>query len=134
MAKDQLVHGGNRRVTDHREDIQEGKGVKYLLLILCLFLVSCQTCRVTSCEDARYWASQGHATRIMVYRVGIDGRVAGLGRWDYHAQAQALVGDQWRWVSGHGLSDYPEYTIDGEVYEWQPSIYEAFLRKEGEYH
>ena len=116
----------------------KGKGMKHLCLLLAAFLLclcACQTCRVASCEDARCWASQGHETRIMVYKVGIDGKVAGLGRWDYHAQAQVLVNDRWLWVSGHGLSDYPSYTVENnEMYEWQPSIYEAFLRQQGAYH
>lgn len=127
---------------DHRADpavlAERESAVKVLpiffLLLLCLFLVSCQTCRVTSCEDARYWASQGHETRIAVYRVGIDGKIAGLGRWDYHAQAQALVGDRWLWISWHGLSEHPTYHIDDEIYYWQPSIYEAFLKQKGAYH
>lgn len=107
------------------------KLIPILLLILCL--TSCTTCRVTSCEDAKRYSSQGYETRIVVYKVGVDGKFAGLGRWDYHAQAQVLIGDKWYWISS-GLSEVSTYTIkDNEMYYWQPSIYEAYLKQQGAY-
>ena len=100
------------------------------LCILLFFLLSCSTCRLTSIQDAKYYQSQGYEVRIAVYQVGLDGLIAGLGQWEYHAQAQVLVNGQWKWVSG-GLQDEPEYTVDGEIYYWDAGIYEAYLRMQG---
>jgi hypothetical protein len=48
--------------------------------------------------------------------------------WEYHAQAQVLVNGEWKWVDGT-LNDEPEYSIDGEIYYWDVSIYEMFLKQ-----
>lgn len=63
-----------------------------------------------------------------MYKVGLDGLIAGLGMWTHHAQAQVKVDGTWKWVS-NGLQDNPDYTIDGEIYYWQPDIYEMFLKQ-----
>lgn len=48
--------------------------------------------------------------------------------WTHHAQAQVKVNGEWKWV-GNGIQDEPEYSIDGEIYYWQVSIYEMFLKQ-----
>lgn len=75
----------------------------------------------------------GYETRILVYRVGLDGKIMGLGIWDFHAQCQVKVGDEWKWSSGGILEDNPEYSMDGEVYEWQTKIYKGMLQQQGKY-
>jgi hypothetical protein len=106
-----------------------------LLLIICvsLALASCQTCRVTSVEDAKHYRSQGYEVRIAVYRVGLDGKLMGLGIWEYHAQAQAKVNGEWLWIDGNILSEKPTYTIDNDIWYWQPEIYEAVLKQNNAY-
>jgi hypothetical protein len=98
------------------------------LAIILFFLLSCSTCRLTAIQDAKSYPQ--YETRIAVYRVGLDGLIAGLGMWTHHAQAQVLVNGEWKWVS-NGLQDEPEYTIDGEIYYWDVSIYEGYLRMMG---
>jgi hypothetical protein len=95
-----------------------------LILITFLFLTSCQTCREVSIRDAAKYSQLGYQTRIVVYEVGLDGKIAGLGLWKFHAQAQYFDGE-WKWVGGQ------DYTIDGKVYYWQPEIYKAVIEKEG---
>lgn len=107
--------------------------MKTLVAIGVLFLLtSCSTCRVTSIEDAKYYQSQGYPVRIAVYRVGTDGKVMGMGMWTHHAQAQVLVGSEWKWVNS-GLQDEPQYSIDGDIHYWQPSIYESYLKQKNAY-
>lgn len=101
-----------------------------LIVAILIMLFSCQTCRLTSIQDAKYYQAQGYEVRIAVYKVGLDGLIAGLGMWEYHAQAQALVDGEWKWVS-NGLHDEPEYSIGGEIYYWDVSIYEGYLRMMG---
>jgi hypothetical protein len=40
------------------------------------------------------------------------------------------VNGEWKWVDGT-LNDEPEYSIDGEIYYWDVSIYEGYLRMQG---
>lgn len=110
--------------------------VKTFIIAAFFFsLISCETCRVTSVKDAHHYEAMGYPTRIAVYRVGMDGKVAGMGRWDYHAQAQVRAHDRWLWVDTIGaLSEIPAYSIEHEeVYYWRPGDYEAFLKKNGAY-
>jgi hypothetical protein len=110
------------------------EGMKTIILVLSLFfLTSCQTCRVTSCEDAKYYKSQGYQTRIAVYKTGLDGKLYGAFIWDYHAQAQVKMGNEWKWAGNFGLSDTPSFSVKGDIYYWQPEIYEAFLKQQGVY-
>lgn len=104
-----------------------------LILSVSLALLSCQTCRVTSVEDAKYYRSLGYEVRIAVYRVGVDGKIMGLGIWEFHAQAQAKVDGEWMWIDGGTLSKRPLYTIDNDIWYWQPEIYEAFLKQQNAY-
>ena len=106
------------------------------LLILCalsLFLLSCQTCRKTSIDDARYWESKGYQTRVAVYRVGWDGKIMGLGIWEFHAQAQVFINGEWKWADGDSVSERPMYTIDNDIWYWQVNIYQAVLEQQGKY-
>lgn len=83
-----------------------------------------------SVVNAERYESQGYETRIAVYKVGFAGKVLGLGLWDYHAQAQAKIDGKWMWVD-RGVSDSPEYSIDGEIYYWRTSDYRAVLKQNG---
>ena len=100
-----------------------------LLLILC----GCDTCRKISVEDALYWESKGFKSRIVVYETGIDGKILGLGIWKYHAQAQVYKDEKWMWAEGENLYNEPTYTLGGEIYYWQTSIYKAVLIEHGKY-
>lgn len=106
--------------------MRKSKVLIIIISIVIFFLVSCQTCRKTSIEDSELWASRGYQTRIIVYKVGIDGKLIGM-FWDYHAQAQIFKDNKWVFVNGENLSDNSTYSIDGEEYYWQPSIYKAYL-------
>lgn len=103
------------------------------ILLLGMFLTSCHTCRVTSCEDAQYYKSQGYSTRIAIYHIGLDGRLYGAFIWKYHAQAQVKMDNEWKWVGKFGPSDNPTFSIQGDIYYWQPEIYEAYLKQQGAY-
>lgn len=104
-----------------------------LILSVSLALVSCTTCRKISIDDAHRWESKGYQVRIVVYRVGWDGKIAGLGIWEYHAQAQVLIDGEWKWVDGDTVSDHPTYSIDGEMWYWNVNIYQAVLEQHGKY-
>jgi hypothetical protein len=102
-----------------------------LILLLSLFAY-CQTCRVTSIEDAHRWQSQGYETRIAVYKTGVDGLIAGAFLWTHHAQAQVKVNNEWKWVDG-GIEKGPRFTVDGEIILWRVTDYEAYLKQQGRY-
>ena len=84
-------------------------------------------------QDAYNYQSQGYQTRICVYKVGTDGLIMGLGIWTHHAQAQALVDGEWKWISNGQIEDKPEYSMAGECDYWDAGIYRAVLEKEGKY-
>lgn len=101
----------------------------------CLLLCGCTTCRVTSVEDAGKFANEGYQTRIAVYKVGTDGLIVGMGLWDHHAQAQVLVGNEWKWVNMDSFHDSPAFSIENnEIYYWRPVDYAAFLKQKGKYY
>ena len=102
-----------------------------LILFLSLFAY-CQTCRVSSIEDAHHYEAQGYQTRIAVYKTGVDGLLAGGFLWTHHAQAQVFVNGQWRWVDGK-VQEGPRFTVDGEIILWRVTDYEAYLKQQGRY-
>ena len=53
--------------------------MKLLIPIMAplILLSACQTCRVTSCEDAFEYEAKGYQTRIAIYPVGLDGKLWG---------------------------------------------------------
>ena len=111
--------------------------MKYLYLALAaflLFLCACQTCRVTSCEDALEYQQKGYETRVAIYPVGMDGLLWGAFLWTHHAQAQVKVDGKWKWVGMVSLTDTPTFSIQGDVTYWQPSIYQGWLHGQGLYY
>lgn len=106
-----------------------------LLVALIALLWACETCRHQSVQDAEYWQGHGYKVRIVVYRTGIDGELAGLGRWKYHAQAQVFKDSRWWWVDD-GLNEGPTYTIGDkeQCWPWRLEDYRAFLVKAGKYY
>ena len=102
-----------------------------LILFLSLFSY-CQTCRVTSIEDALEYQAKGYETRVAIYRTGMDGLIAGGFLWTHHAQAQALVNGEWKWVDGK-VQEGPKFSVEGEVILWRVTDYEAYLKQQGRY-
>ena len=108
-----------------------------LVLLLCLSLFSCaiHTCRVQSILDAEDYARQGYDTRIAVYRLGFEGKVWGLGIWQYHAQGQVYMDGKWHWLDNAGPSDSPTYSMaDDEIYYWTVNEYKRLLDENGRYY
>lgn len=105
------------------------------MLLIIASLWGCSTCRVTSVEDAVKYSNNGYETRIAVYKTGLDGLLWGGFVWQHHAQAQALVGDEWKWVGPLGLSDSPAFSVaNNEIYYWRATDYAAFLKQQNRYY
>lgn len=56
---------------------QQVKTVLAITLVLIALLCGCNTCRVTSVEDAITYTTRGYDTRIEVYKTGMDGKIWG---------------------------------------------------------
>ena len=109
--------------------------MKSIIIIMAVILLcSCQTCRVTSVEDALEYQSKGYETRVAIYPVGMDGLLWGAFMWTHHAQAQVFVNGEWKWVGAFGLSDRPTFSVQGDIYYRDAREYEAFLKREGLYY
>ncbi len=104
------------------------------IMALLILLSACQTCRVTSVEDAFAYQAKGYETRVAIYPVGMDGLLWGAFLWTHHAQAQVLVDGQWKWVGMVSLTDTPTFSIQGDVTYWQPTIYQEWLHAQGLYY
>jgi len=103
-------------------------------VITMLSFTGCTTCRVISVEDAERYAQNGYQTRIAVYKVGMDGLLTGGFIWTHHAQAQVLIGNEWKWVEGRELSDHSTFSIaDNEIFYWRATDYSSYLKKTGRY-
>ena len=110
------------------------KHLCFLLAAFLLFLVSCQTCRVTSVEDALEYQAKGYETRVAIYPVGMDGLLWGAFLWTHHAQAQVLVDGQWKWVGMVSLTDTPTFSVQGDITYRDAREYHEWLHAQGLYY
>lgn len=104
------------------------------IMALLILLSACQTCRVTSVEDALKYQAKGYETRVAIYPVGMDGLLMGAFMWTHHAQAQVLVDGEWKWVGMLGLSDRPTYSVQGDITYRDAREYHEWLHAQGLYY
>ena len=104
------------------------------IMALLILLSVCQTCRVTSCEDAFEYEAKGYQTRIAIYPVGMDGLLWGAFLWTHHAQAQVKVNGEWKWVGAFGLTDRSTFSIQGDITYRDAREYHEWLHAQGLYY
>jgi hypothetical protein len=95
--------------------------------VLATFLfASCSLCRDIAIRDAKVAVEQGKEARIIVYEVGVDGLIAGMGMWRFHAQAQ-MKNEKGEWEWTNGRQDY-SHKPGGRWDVWDPSVFESVVK------